>query len=98
MTAQPIDVPDVPARQASRLVELNNCLSLDDLPGRDLTPAELSELAASIAAQPHLWEDQVAYSDEERVFASLHRDANVDVWLICWTPVNDTGWHDHDVS
>jgi len=62
VTAQPIDVPDVPARQASRLVELNNCLSLDDLPGRDLTPAELAELAASIAAQPHLWEDQVAYS------------------------------------
>ena len=54
MTAQPIDVPNVPARQASRLVELNNCLSLDDLPGRDLTPAELAELAASIAAQPHL--------------------------------------------
>ena len=98
MTAQPIDVPNVPARQASRLVELNNCLSLDDLPGRDLSPDELSELAASIAAQPHLWEDQVAYSDEERVFASLHRDANVDVWLICWTPVNDTGWHDHDIS
>jgi hypothetical protein len=22
----------------------------------------------------------------------------VDVWLLCWTPVNDTGWHDHDVS
>ena len=99
MTAQPItDVPVVPARQASRLVELNDCLSLDNLPGRDLDPTELSELAASIAAQPHLWEDQVAYSDEERVFASLHRDANVDVWLICWTPVNDTGWHDHDVS
>ncbi len=99
VTAQPVtDAPVVPARQASRLVELNNCLSLDNLPGRDLDPAELSELAASIAAQPHLWEDKVAYSDEERVFASLHRDANVDVWLICWTPVNDTGWHDHDVS
>jgi hypothetical protein len=77
-------------------VELNGCLSLDNLPGRDLEPAELAELAASIAAQPHLWEDKVAFSDEERVFASLHRDANVDVWLICWTPVNDTGWHDHE--
>ena len=20
------------------------------------------------------------------------------MWLLCWTPVNDTGWHDHDVS
>jgi hypothetical protein len=84
VTAQPAtDVPVVPARQANRLVELNDCLSLDDLPGRDLEPRELSELAASIAAQPHLWEDKVAYSDEERVFASLHRDANIDVWLIC---------------
>jgi hypothetical protein len=22
----------------------------------------------------------------------------VDVWLLCWTPENDTGWHDHDIS
>jgi hypothetical protein len=29
---------------------------------------------------------------------SLHRDAHVDVWVLCWTPQNDTGWHDHDVS
>jgi quercetin dioxygenase-like cupin family protein len=99
MTAQPVfDMPDVPARRASRLVDLNGCLSLETLPGRDLRPSELAGLAASIAARPSLWEDKVAYSDEERVFASLHRDANVDVWLICWTPVNDTGWHDHDVS
>ena len=35
---------------------------------------------------------------EERVYASLHRDAHVDVWLLCWTPENDTGWHDHDIS
>ena len=86
MTVQQVsDAPVVPARQASRLVELNGCLSLDNLPGRDLEPSELAELAGGIAAQPHLWEDKVAYSDEERVFASLHRDAN-------------TGWHDHDVS
>ncbi|WP_328519866.1 cysteine dioxygenase [Kribbella sp. NBC_00359] len=99
MTAQPdFDMPGVPARRAGRLVELNDCLSLKTLPGRDLHPGELAELAASIAAQPHLWEDKVGYSDDERVFASLHRDANVDVWLICWTPANDTGWHDHDVS
>ena len=99
MTAQPdFDMPGVPARRAGRLVELNDCLSLKTLPGRDLRPGELAELAASIAAQPHLWQDKVAYSDDERVFTSLHRDANVDVWLICWTPANDTGWHDHDVS
>jgi Cysteine dioxygenase type I len=98
MTAQPVDVPVVPARRASRLVELNECLTLDSLPGRDLDPGELAELAASVAVQPHLWEDRVAFSDDQRVFASVHRDANVDVWLICWTPANDTGWHDHDLS
>ena len=40
----------------------------------------------------------VAFDAEERVYASLHRDAHVDVWLLCWTPENDTGWHDHDIS
>jgi hypothetical protein len=29
---------------------------------------------------------------------SLYRDDYVDVWLLCWTPENDTGWHDHDIS
>ena len=99
MTAQPVsDMSEIPARRARRLVGLSRCLSLETLPGRVLNRSELAELAASIAAQPRLWEDKVAYSDDDRVFASLHRDANVDVWLICWTPVNDTGWHDHDAS
>ena len=40
----------------------------------------------------------MAFDGEERVYVSLHRDAHVDVWLLCWTPENDTGWHDHDVS
>jgi len=26
------------------------------------------------------------------------RDNQVDVWLLCWTPENDTGFHDHDAS
>ena len=32
------------------------------------------------------------------MYASLHRDAHVDVWAIFWRPGNDTGWHDHDIS
>ena len=44
MTAQPDpDMPGVPARRAGRLVELNGCLSLKTLPGRDLHPSELAE-------------------------------------------------------
>ena len=68
------------------------------LPDRDLTQAELEALAAGIAQQPESWAHHVAFDGEDRVYVSLHRDAHVDVWLLCWTPENDTGWHDHDVS
>src|SRR3954468_3129184 len=68
------------------------------LPDRDLTETELEALAAGIAHQPESWAHHVAFDGEERVYASLHRDAHVDVWLLCWTPENDTGWHDHDIS
>lgn len=68
------------------------------LPGRDLTRAELEELVAGIAEDPSSWRHLVAFDAEDRVYVSLHRDSHVDIWLLCWTPENDTGWHDHDVS
>ena len=68
------------------------------LPDRDLTKTELEALAAGIAHQPESWAHHVAFDGEERVYVSLHRDAHVDVWLLCWTPENDTGFHDHDIS
>ena len=73
-------------------------ISLTDLPDRDLERRELRDLATAVAASPGSWRDQVSYHDENRHFACLHRDAHVDVWLLCWTPQNDTGWHDHDIS
>jgi Cysteine dioxygenase type I len=68
------------------------------LPDRDLTKTELEALAAGIAHQSESWAHHVAFDADDRVYVSLHRDAHVDVWLLCWTPENDTGWHDHDVS
>jgi predicted metal-dependent enzyme (double-stranded beta helix superfamily) len=68
------------------------------LPARTLTTDELKSLVDALAARPDLWRARVGYDDRTRVFASLHRDAHVDVWLLCWTDVNDTGWHDHDTS
>ncbi len=56
------------------------------------------ELASSLAADPARWEEHVAFSDDRRHYVSLYRDAHVDVWVLCWTPENDTGWHDHDIS
>ena len=73
-------------------------VTLDTLPGRDLSPDELRDLVVSLAGDPDRWAHHVGFDDDERVYASLHRDAHVDVWLLCWTPVNDTGWHDHDIS
>lgn len=66
--------------------------------GRDLTPDELEGLVNDIAARPETWLQHVAFDADERVYVSLHRDHHVDVWLLCWTPENDTGFHDHDVS
>ncbi|TDC84165.1 cysteine dioxygenase [Actinomadura sp. 7K507] len=70
----------------------------ESLPGRALDKRELRELVDEVAERPGLWRQHVAFSDGRRHYASLHRDEHVDVWLLCWTPQNDTGWHDHDVS
>jgi quercetin dioxygenase-like cupin family protein len=88
----------VPAQQAAAWGSLAGRMSLGRLPARDLGEAELQELAASIASDSSAWAHLVGFDDERRVYASLHRDAHVDVWLLCWTPENDTGWHDHDIS
>jgi len=83
---------------ASELIQERLAISLETLPRRDLEPAELEELVVGLANDPDRWAHLVGFDDDERVYASLHRDAHVDVWLLCWTPVNDTGWHDHDIS
>jgi quercetin dioxygenase-like cupin family protein len=40
----------------------------------------------------------VSFAAGRRHYVSLHRDDYVDVWLLCWKPTDDTGWHDHDIS
>jgi quercetin dioxygenase-like cupin family protein len=72
--------------------------SYSQLPDRDLTRQELAELTASIASTPEEWREHVAFDDDQRHFHCLYRDAHVDVWVLCWTSRNDTGWHDHDIS
>ncbi len=90
----------VPARAPAVVAAYSDAgfTGLDRLPQRTLATDELRVLAASVAARPELWECHVAYDEETRHYVSLHRDAHVDVWLLCWTPGNDTGWHDHDIS
>jgi predicted metal-dependent enzyme (double-stranded beta helix superfamily) len=73
-------------------------MTLPSLPPRNLDREELETLVDQLAGDTQLWRELVDYSDSERVFVSLYRDDYVDVWLLCWTPENDTGWHDHDIS
>ncbi|MFB4311714.1 cysteine dioxygenase family protein [Actinomadura sp. GTD37] len=77
---------------------LPRAAGFESLPGRPLDKRELRELVDDLAKRPALWRQHVAFPEGRRHYASLHRDEHVDVWLLCWTPENDTGWHDHDVS
>jgi predicted metal-dependent enzyme (double-stranded beta helix superfamily) len=73
-------------------------MSFESLPARCLDKYELRELVDALARDPESWREHVAFPDGQRHYVSLHRDEYVDVWLLCWRPENDTGWHDHDIS
>jgi hypothetical protein len=73
-------------------------MSFESLPARTLDKSELRELVDALAQDVSSWREHVAFPDGQRHYVSLYRDDNVDVWLLCWTPENDTGWHDHDIS
>ncbi|MDQ2837928.1 MAG: cysteine dioxygenase family protein [Actinomycetota bacterium] len=86
------------AEHAEPLLQQADGLSLDELPGRKLERRELIRLVSALGADEARWRSEVAFSDDTRHYVSLYRDEHVDVWLLCWTPSNDTGWHDHDQS
>ena len=69
------------------------------LPGdRDLVAAELKSLAGWLGERPELWRQHVRHDPSQRTFHRLVSDDHVTVWLICWMPGHDTGFHDHDGS
>ena len=73
-------------------------MDLPGLPGRTLSRDELAALVRELAGRRELWTDRVAFDTGGRHFASLYRDQDVDIWLLCWNTQDDTGWHDHDTS
>lgn len=73
-------------------------MSIPVLPARYLDQRELAELVEALAGRGDLWNRYVSYAGGRRHYESIHRDEYVDIWLICWSSGNDTGWHDHDVS
>jgi len=72
--------------------------ALPALPGRVMTPQELRAWVGEVAARRDVWEPLVRHDTGKRHYAQLYRDGDVDVWVLCWNVVDDTGWHDHDIS
>ncbi len=68
------------------------------LHGRDLVGDELRALATWLGERPDLWRPHVRHDPARRTFHRLVADDHVTVWLICWMPGHDTGFHDHDGS
>jgi len=66
--------------------------------GENLTRSQLTALAVAVGHEARFWRDHVRHNPKTRHFVQLYRDANVDVWLICWLDTQDTGYHDHDLS
>ena len=64
----------------------------------DLDRPSLAQLASAIGEEESLWRPCVQLNTKERHYTQLYRDPNVDVWVICWTDAQDTGYHDHDRS
>jgi predicted metal-dependent enzyme (double-stranded beta helix superfamily) len=84
-------------RTAVRL-DLSAVPGLTPLPARTLTRGELRRLVDELALRPELWRPLAGHDGGPRHYACLHRDSHVDVWVLSWRVVDDTGWHDHDTS
>ena len=68
------------------------------LAARRLGAERLRAVVEDHLAEPATWIDHVAHSADRRRFTLLHRDDELEVWLICWLDGHDTGFHDHDTS
>jgi quercetin dioxygenase-like cupin family protein len=64
----------------------------------ELGVAALREVVAELAADPAAWEHLVRHDPEQRVFERMLDEPELEAWLICWMPGQDTGFHDHDLS
>ena len=67
-------------------------------PQGGLAPADLTAVLQTWADRPDAWQLLARHDHAERVYALLHRDAGVEIYLVCWMPGHDTGFHDHDDS
>jgi len=60
--------------------------------------ADLEQVVEGWANHPELWRPLVRHEEDERVYALLHRDDQIELYVVCWMNGHDTGFHDHDQS
>lgn len=72
----------------------------DLLPGGALNTAQLRDLVDDVAANPARWRHLADGTDTsvDRWYVRLHRDDDVEVWLLGWGVAHDTTLHDHGAS
>ena len=58
----------------------------------------LQETLLGWVERRELWAPLARHDPDERTYALLHRDEDVELYLVCWMPGHDTGFHDHDDS
>jgi mannose-6-phosphate isomerase-like protein (cupin superfamily) len=63
-----------------------------------LSPPELEQFVADLAAAQERWTRAVRHASDVRVYERIWDDEDVNAWVICWSEDQDTGFHDHDES
>lgn len=69
-----------------------------DVPSAHLTPEQLAGIAGQTLDDERSWRPHVVHDPLARHYVSLHESEFLGIWLICWMPGQDTGWHDHAES
>jgi predicted metal-dependent enzyme (double-stranded beta helix superfamily) len=72
--------------------------ALRALPSRELRARETGDLVHALAADPTFWRDRVRHDPVERWHARLHWSPFAEIYLLGWTPQQDTRMHDHGGS
>ena len=74
--------------------------SLDELVPHDglLSPDELEDVAAGLAARTDIWEPLVHGNPDRRCYELVYEDDRMDAWILSWMPGQGTGFHDHYIS
>jgi predicted metal-dependent enzyme (double-stranded beta helix superfamily) len=68
------------------------------LPSRNLRARDTADLVRELAADPAFWREQVRHDPMDRWHTRLHWSPFVEVYLLGWTPEQDTRMHDHGGS